>query len=446
MKENSGFSDTDYVSLIQNMPVVSYRRANDKDWTTHFISQEIERLTEYPACEFIGNLNLNFLDIIHPDDINTVKDTIQESLHNQSAYCLEYKILTKSKKTLWVLEKGRGIVEENNNINWMDGTLIDITERKNIEQDIFLFHSLIEQSNDLIFIIDPKTARLINFNHEVPRRTGYTANELKSMTVMDIEDSLSHLNDFQKRIKSEFSSKKYARFEGTAQCQNGSTFPLEINAQYVKRNGEYILVIAHDISHRKETEKLVRLNKEKFQAITDSAQDAIIIMDGQGAISFWNKAAEKIFGYSEEEILGKNLHYTLSPRRYHADFAKGFKKFIEKGNGPVISKVTELEAVRKNGEHFSIELSLSAVKIEDQWNAIGIIRDISERKKHEDEIQQAINDLKKLQDITIDRENTLIELKQEVNTLSTELNRKEPYDLNFLDEDIPDQDKKRFEE
>lgn len=144
--------------------------------------------------------------------------------------------------------------------------------------------------------------------------------------------------------------------------------------------------IAAGIIQRKQIEKALMESEEKFQKISYSAQDAFVMIDGDGKISCWNPASERIFGYACEEVLGRDLHTLLAPRHYYAAFRKGFDKFRTTGQGPVIGKTSEVTAVRKGGCEFPAELSVSAVKINGKWNSIGIIRDITERKHSEEKI------------------------------------------------------------
>jgi len=124
-------------------------------------------------------------------------------------------------------------------------------------------------------------------------------------------------------------------------------------------------------------------SENKLRKITESAQDAIVMVDNSGNISFWNAAAEKIFGYPAHEALGKNLHQLLVPPKYREASHDGFARFRHSGEGAVVGNTRELVALHKNGEEFPIELSLSAVKIDEVWQGIGIVRDITERKKME---------------------------------------------------------------
>ncbi|GAI36636.1 unnamed protein product, partial [marine sediment metagenome] len=142
------------------------------------------------------------------------------------------------------------------------------------------------------------------------------------------------------------------------------------------------------------TKRDLQVSEEKFRSISDLVQDAILIMDNKGNISYWNNAAEKIFGNSAQEAFGKKLHILLVPQRYQAAYQRGFRKFKTTGQGPVIGKTLELEATRKDGTEIPIELSVSAKKFKGEWNVIGIIRDITERKKVENKLKQTSEKLR----------------------------------------------------
>ena len=92
----------------------------------------------------------------------------------------------------------------------------------------------------------------------------------------------------------------------------------------------------------------LKASEDKFQTICNSAKDAIIMMDPKGCVSFWNKAAEDILGWTENEIRGLSLHETLSPLKYREIQDKGFRLFQQTGEGPAIGKTLELSAIRKD--------------------------------------------------------------------------------------------------
>ncbi len=144
--------------------------------------------------------------------------------------------------------------------------------------------------------------------------------------------------------------------------------------------------LQQEVTERKKAEGELRDSEEKFRKITASALDAIIMMDDSGSISYWNEAAEEIFEYSAQEALGKEMHTLIAPQKYFGAYEKGVHTFKETGQGPVVGKTLELTAMRGDGTEFPIELSVSAVKIKGRWNSIGVLRDITDRKKAEEAI------------------------------------------------------------
>jgi PAS domain S-box-containing protein len=144
-----------------------------------------------------------------------------------------------------------------------------------------------------------------------------------------------------------------------------------------------------DITEHKEVEDALKENVSLLQSITDTAQDAIIMIDTVGKVSFWNPASEKIFGYSSFQALGQNLHSLITPERYHKVHAKAFETFQKTGKGAAVNKTLVLQALTKFGHEIPIELSLSSIWTEDGWHAIGIVRDITERKQIEQELLAA---------------------------------------------------------
>ena len=157
----------------------------------------------------------------------------------------------------------------------------------------------------------------------------------------------------------------------------------------------YILSVGNDVTERIKLENELVESEEKFKAIASSAQDAIITIDNNGNISYWNKAAENIFGYSSQQGIGKDLHMLIAPEIYHPNFQKGMEEFKLCGKGNAVGKTLELSALRSNNEEFPIELSLSAIKLGEKWGAVGIIRDITERKEIEKSLNKRTEELER---------------------------------------------------
>lgn len=181
------------------------------------------------------------------------------------------------------------------------------------------------------------------------------------------------------------------------------------NAPIKDKEGNIIgaVLVFRDITEHRRAEEAMLESKEKFHTITNTAVDAILLMDNEGKISYWNRSAERMFGYTSEEALGKELHTLLAPASYYDLYKKGFHTFKETGLGPAVGTTSEFLALRKDGTEFPIEVSTSAIQIKEQWNAVGVIRDLTERKKNEDFIKNILESVDE-GFIVIDREYRII--------------------------------------
>ena len=128
-------------------------------------------------------------------------------------------------------------------------------------------------------------------------------------------------------------------------------------------------------------------SEHRFQSLVESATDAIVVANGCGVIVSWNRAATRLFGYVTEEIIGQPLT-VLMPARYRQKHEQGLARIEATGKTRVIGSVVELHGLRKNGEEFPIELSLATWKTGTGSYYSGIIRDISERKKAAQALEQ----------------------------------------------------------
>lgn len=125
----------------------------------------------------------------------------------------------------------------------------------------------------------------------------------------------------------------------------------------------------------------------EWKALLNAAVDAIIVIDHQGRIETYNSAAEIIFGFSAEEVLGKNVSL-LMPEPYKSEHDGYIGSYLETGNARIIGIGREAQARRKDGSVFPIDLSVGEIPTDDQPKFVGIVRDTTERKQSEEEVHQ----------------------------------------------------------
>jgi PAS domain S-box-containing protein len=150
-----------------------------------------------------------------------------------------------------------------------------------------------------------------------------------------------------------------------------------------------------EINERKLTEEIIRESEMRFRSVTESAVEAIITADSSGGIVSWNKAAQSIFGYAEGEIVGGNLDI-LIPERYKSMHKRGIENHLVTGASTFLGRTVELYALRKNGKEFQIEISLSSWRMRQGVFFTGIVRDITERKRINEELKSKTEQLEQL--------------------------------------------------
>ncbi|MCX9010279.1 MAG: PAS domain S-box protein [Candidatus Methanoperedens sp.] len=141
-------------------------------------------------------------------------------------------------------------------------------------------------------------------------------------------------------------------------------------------------------------EKLLHAAEEKYRSLAQAANDAIISEDSNGNIISWNRGAQIIFGYTEEEAMGGQVTI-LMPERYREAHIKGLKRLRLTGESKYIGKTLEFYGLRKDGTEFPLELSVTMWKTDKGTFYTGIIHDITERKRAEEELHRAYNELEK---------------------------------------------------
>lgn len=133
--------------------------------------------------------------------------------------------------------------------------------------------------------------------------------------------------------------------------------------------------------------KTIQKNDKKLRAVIDGAFDAIITIDSAGLLVEFNPAAERIFGYKKEDVIGKSMSETIIPARYRAAHQAGHQHYVKSGIKHIFDQRIEMVAIRADGSEFPVELTLTALRDADLSLVTGFLRDISEQKKARQEIE-----------------------------------------------------------
>lgn len=217
---------------------------------------------------------------------------------------------------------------------------------------------------------------------------GYSEAELQKLTFKDIsapetiERSVKAITALEKGEIPVYSDEKnYIRKDGTVITGKIIVTPI------MNSNGKLALFVVQleDITKRKHLEEELRSSEERFRAISTSAMDAIILSDSKDQILYWNPAAEKMFGFSQNEAIGKKLAELIIPEQ----FRKKHNQLLSNVSKEFVSRREfGLTAIRKNETTFPVDLSMVTVKIQEQNCLLSIIKDITEWKTMEEKLRQ----------------------------------------------------------
>jgi PAS domain S-box-containing protein len=248
-------SESRFRSMVSNLPGVVYRRGSDAERSIRYLSDGIERLTGYPASDFLAPGTRQYTSLIHPEDRPCYAKSEEEAFERT------YRLINARGALLWVQENSRAMRDSEGRVQWYDGFIWDVTARVRAEQET------------------------------------------------------------------------------------------------------------------NERERYVRL-------LIANVVDAIIIINQYGLIETFNHAAERAFGYSEQEVLGRNLSM-LMPEPHRGAHDSHLNNYVPRDEGRMLEESRELQALRRNGELFTIELRVSEISHRGERKFIGLVRDITERKRIE---------------------------------------------------------------
>jgi PAS domain S-box-containing protein len=173
--------------------------------------------------------------------------------------------------------------------------------------------------------------------------------------------------------------------------RDGKEFAIEDSAAPMfKTDGTIrgMILVFHDVTEKYARERLLRASEDRAGAIVETSLDGVLLMDTSGIITGWNAAAERIFGWSREEVLDKELAAYIIPERLRESHRKGLAHLLATGKGPVLGRRLELPALRCDGTEFPVELSINPLPGSGPKMFVGFIRDISQRRAAEAELAE----------------------------------------------------------
>ncbi len=408
----------DYITLVDNLPAGICRT-----------SPEGRFLMANPACARLFGYD-------SPDDLTKVsvfslyadpeerKRLVQDVLEKGEVLRREVLMLRKDGSQVWVAVTAKAVRDNDGSFQYLEGLFEDIQKLKRAEQRITRLNACLLDLTE-----DPRdnVNRLVHLCGELLNAACALYNRLEGDLLCSIsrwhtpddynpvDKAFGHIcTDVIRRasedvvVLTDLQNSEYARTDPNVVKYGLQTYmgkmvkfrERPVGSLCVAYTDDYlpdeddkrfVSIIASAIAveeHRAQYLSDLRENEERFRTITASANDAIIMVDTDGKICLWNDAAVSMFGYTAQEVVGQDVHSILAPKRFRETAREGMERFRVNGTGAIFGKTLDMAALRRNGEEFPVEISIARVQFRNRWHAIAIVRDVSERKRTEEEINR----------------------------------------------------------
>jgi PAS domain S-box-containing protein len=272
----------------------------------------------------------------------------------------------------------------------------DITEQKwlgvSLKESETRFRSSFENTSLGMALISTE-GYFLQVNKAMTELLGYDEQEFMNRSIFDLihSEDVSRVNfPIQRLQKGEVNTIKG---EVKYQRKDGTTLWGYVNAtaiQDAQENTSYFLVQIQDITEQKLSKDALIISEERTRLVIDTALDGVITINELGEIIGWNQQAAQIFGWSGEEIIGKTLAETIIPHPYRKAHQKGLIRYLETGIPRVLNKRIELSARHHDGYEFPVEISISVLETGNSTSFSAFVRDITEKKKLENQLQATL--------------------------------------------------------
>ena len=243
---------------------------------------------------------------------------------------------------------------------------------------------------DGIIVIDA-AGRIESFNRGAERLFGYPRSEVIDRNVSMLMPSPDH--EQHDGYLARYLSTGEARIMGagrevTGRRRDGTLVPIHLSVGEMTIGGQRKFTgMLHDLSARVQAEERRRASEARWQSVIDSAVDAIVVIDAHGRIEAFNPAAERLFGYTEGEIVGQNVT-RLMPSPYREEHDTYLARYLATGVKKIIGLGREVQGLRRDGTTFPLQLSVGEMIVNGERKFTGILHDLSTRTEMEQQLRE----------------------------------------------------------
>jgi PAS domain S-box-containing protein len=271
-----------------------------------------------------------------------------------------------------------------------NGFVRDITERSRTQQTLRQqseeLRHIFEASQDLIMVMDSRGS-VVQISPSCETILGYRRDEMIGHSGADFIHP-DHLDNSQQEMRALRRGEHPTIADTRCVHKNGREVWLSWLGVWSEPVKQFFFV-GRDMTESRRAQQTLRESEQLARGIIDNALDAFVQMDEQGTITDWNSQAERIFGWSRAEAVGTKLSELIIPYVHRDAHTAGLARFLRTGEGTILGRRFEIDAIRRDGSEFKVELSVTELKRRDGSVFNGFMRDLTDKIAAEDRIRQA---------------------------------------------------------
>jgi PAS domain S-box-containing protein len=295
-----------YRTLVEHLPLVTYISPVDETVGNLYVSPQVEELLGYPTEEWVKNPNL-LSEAVHPDDLERVLADAKHLRETGEPLRSEYRYLAADGRTVWVLDETILVRDDEGTPLWVQGFILDITERRTAEETRARLAAIIESSTDAI-MSGSLDLKYTSWNQGAERMFGYTADEVigKPITLLMPEEQQAEALWVVDQVVHQ---DRVVQLETVRHREDGTEVHVAFTYSPIRDSSGKtvgISAIGQDITERKRAEAAIRESEAKFRAFVETTEEWVWACDTDNTHTYSNPAVERILGYKPEELVGRN--------------------------------------------------------------------------------------------------------------------------------------------
>jgi len=384
-------SDERVRAVVGNIRGVVYRCACDAARTMDFISDYVEDLTGYPASDFLGNRVRSFADLVHPEDAPRLRQEKATTMAARLPYEIEYRIMHRDGSTRWVRDAGTPVSDDDGRIKWCDGAMVDITESKEISEQLarseLLYRTTIDGLDDSVHVVTPDL-RITLGNRaflEWCRELGLG----DDMVGRPLTEACPFFDEKVFREYREVFETGEAMLTEEVNAVGGREIVTETRKMPILQNGKAarVITVVRDVTEARQAERALRQSEQQMRLILENSTDGIniAVLDlktTKRRLMMCNDRYVEMTGRTREELMAADDLNALTV--YHEtpeELAKNNRRLMK---GIPYRGLASWN--RPDGKENYFEWTAAPIRRGDEIYIVGIDRDVTERRRAEQEL------------------------------------------------------------